>query len=188
MNDDHRISVYRKGVGKIDSRENLARIVEQYQNLVFSICLKITGDYFASEDITQETFIAAYRHWDDFDGSSEKAWICRIASNKCIDWRRSSAVRKNISMEETRLPEPEYDSREDPLELFLADSVLNTVSESCRELPEPYRSAAELYFIKGMTARQIAEKNNENVKTVQTRIRRAREMLRKKIRKEDLLT
>ena len=46
----------RMEVEKIDSKENLIRLVEQYQNLIFSICLKLTGDYFTAEDLTQETF------------------------------------------------------------------------------------------------------------------------------------
>ena len=53
----------------------------------------MTGDYFVSEDIAQETFISAYKHFEDFDGNNEKAWICRIATNKCIDYLKSSARR-----------------------------------------------------------------------------------------------
>ena len=82
-----------KEVENIDSKENLIRLISQYQNLVFSICLKLTGDYFAAEDLTQETFLAAYRHIEEFDGLAEKAWLCRIASNKCIDYRREAARR-----------------------------------------------------------------------------------------------
>ena len=67
--------------------------MNQYGNLVFSICLKTTGDYFASEDLAQETFIAAYKAYDSFDGSNEKAWICRIAGNKSIDYLRSAERR-----------------------------------------------------------------------------------------------
>lgn len=59
----------------IGSRENLIRLIEQYQNLVFSICLKMTGDYFTAEDITQDTFIAAYKNWKSFDGKNEKACL-----------------------------------------------------------------------------------------------------------------
>ena len=79
---------------KIDSKENLTRLVNQYQNLIFSICLKITGDYFASEDLTQETFLSAYKHWEEFNGQAEKAWLCRIASNKSIDYCREAARRQ----------------------------------------------------------------------------------------------
>ena len=59
---------------KIDSKENFIRLVRQYQNLVFSICLKLTGEYFAAEDLTQETFLSAYRHLENFDGQAEKVY------------------------------------------------------------------------------------------------------------------
>ena len=62
--------------------------MNQYQNLIFSICLKLTGDYFIAEDLTQETFISAYHHLDKTRPGEEKAWLCRIASNKSIDYVR----------------------------------------------------------------------------------------------------
>ena len=77
---------------KIDSKENFIRLIRQYQNLVFSICLKLTGDYFAAEDLTQETFLSAYRHLEEFTGQAEKAWLCRIAGNKCVDYLREAAL------------------------------------------------------------------------------------------------
>ena len=46
-----------KGVVDIDPKDNVIRLVNAYKDLVFSIALKLTGDYFAAEDITQETFI-----------------------------------------------------------------------------------------------------------------------------------
>ena len=45
----------------------LTQMMHDYQNLVFSVCVKMTGDYFAAEDISQETFISAYRHLGEFD-------------------------------------------------------------------------------------------------------------------------
>ena len=61
----------------------LERMVGQYQNLIFSICYRIVGDYFEAQDLTQETFLAAYRNLGSFDGTNEKAWLTRIATNKC---------------------------------------------------------------------------------------------------------
>lgn len=57
---------------EIDSKENLIRLTNQYQNLIFSICLKFTGDYFAAEDLTQETFLGAYQHLSEFGGDAEE--------------------------------------------------------------------------------------------------------------------
>ena len=42
-------------MGKLDSKDKLILLMDQYKNLVFSVCLKLTGDYFTAEDITQET-------------------------------------------------------------------------------------------------------------------------------------
>ena len=61
----------------------------------------MTGDYFAAEDLTQETFLSAFRHMDSFTGTNEKAWLCRIASNKCIDYLKS-AGRRQIPSEKKR--------------------------------------------------------------------------------------
>jgi RNA polymerase sigma-70 factor (ECF subfamily) len=61
------------------------------------------------------------------------------------------------------------------------------VEKKCHELPEGYAEIAKMYFIKGMTAKAISEKENLPIKTVQTKIYRARDMLKKTVRKEDLL-
>ena len=57
--------------------------MQDYKNLIFSLCLRMTGDYFTAEDLTQDTFLAAYEHLSSFDGRQEKAWLCRIAANRC---------------------------------------------------------------------------------------------------------
>lgn len=57
----------------MDSQEQLERWMTEYQNLIYSICYRLTGDYFDSEDLAQDTFLSAYRHYKDFDGQNEKA-------------------------------------------------------------------------------------------------------------------
>lgn len=168
----------------IDSKENLIRLMERYQNLVFTLCLKLTGDYFTAEDIAQETFLSAYQHWHEFDGSNEKAWLCRIAANKCLDYQRS-AGRRSVPTEPEQMPDA-VDSGDDPQRIYLAAEVTQQLYAACASLPELYRETAESYFLEGKTAIQIAENRGINVKTVQTRILRAREMLKKMIRREDL--
>ena len=158
-----------------------------YKNLVFSLCLKMTGDYFTAEDITQETFISAYQHLKDFDGQSEKAWLCRIASNKCVDHLRS-AKRREVATSDDDLSLMEDTSNESPLKQYVTSEVLSTFKASCDTLPEPYRTSAKLHFEEGLTAREISKRSGQPLKTVQSHIYRAREMLKKKIRKEDLLT
>ncbi len=173
-------------MGKTDSKDKLIELMSTYKNLVFSVCLKLTGDYFAAEDITQETFISAYEHINEFDGTSEKAWLCRIASNKCIDYLRA-AERRTVATSDDELSQTQELSRDGPLEQFVTADILETFRNRCDALSEPYRTPAKLYFEEGFTAKEISVRIGVPLKTVQSHIYRAREMLKKTIRKEDLL-
>ena len=173
-------------MGEMDSKKKLIELMNQHKNLVFSVCLKLTGDYFTAEDITQETFISAYQHLNEFDGQSEKAWLCRIASNKCIDYLRQ-AERRAVATAEEEMPQETSEGHDGPLEQFISEDVMERFRCSCNELPEPYKTPAILHFDKGLTAKEISEQTEVPIKTVQSQIYRAREMLKKKIRKEELL-
>lgn len=169
----------------INSKDNFIRLIEQYQNLVFSICLKMTGDYFAAEDLAQETFLAAYKHLDEFDGQSEKAWLCRIAGNKCIDYHRASA-RRMIPTPEEEMPEGKLKDTHTPLQTVMNHEVMGELRRCCEELLPPYKEVAQMHFIEGQSAKQISERTGIGINTVQTRIYRAREKLKISYRKEML--
>ena len=116
---------------KIDSKDNFIELLERYRNLVFSICLKMTGDYFAAEDLAQETFISAYKNLDSFNGAEGKAWLCRIASNKCIDWHRASArnydasLQKKLSFSVSRNKNKNHDDKENHIHVHVLPRCLD---------------------------------------------------------------
>ena len=168
---------------KIDSKDNLIRLLQQYQNLVFSICLKLTGDYFAAEDLAQETFVTAYQHWDEFDGENEKAWLCRIASNKAIDYQRATA-RRMIPTTDADMPKEQLVDNNEPVNTVLNKEVMRALICCCKELPEPYDVVALQYFVEGKSAKEIAQQSHGNIHTIQTQIYRARDKLKKTFRKE----
>lgn len=174
-------------VENIDSKDNLIRLISLYQNLVFSICLKLTGDYFAAEDLTQETFVSAYQHFDEVQEGNEKAWICRIASNKAIDYCRAAARRAVPTLEEEIQGEAVID-RNDPLHTLLNKEIFEELENCCNALPPPYDRVARAHFLEGKTAREIAKETGALKNTIQTQIYRAREMLKKSLRKEMLET
>ena len=64
-----------------------------YQDLIFTLCYRMTKDYFSSEDLTQDTFLSAYQNLSKFDRKQEKAWLCRIATNKCLDYLKKAERR-----------------------------------------------------------------------------------------------
>lgn len=136
----------------------------------------MTGDYFAAEDITQDTFISAYNHWQKFDGTNEKAWICRIATNKCIDYKRAAA--RNVITLQDEMIESVSDSTE-PLREILNREILEEFERAVESLEEPYKSISQKHFIDGKTAKEISVETDVGLKTIQTQIYRARSMLKK---------
>lgn len=166
----------------INKEERLSMLIDTYQNLVFSVCYKVTADYFAAEDLTQEAFLSAYKNLDTFEGTNEKAWLCRIATNKSIDYLRS-AGRKAVPTEDIFF-EQQSETGGSPEEICLEEEVKHRLLEYCRKLKPPYDEIAKAVYYDELKAEEIASMRNENVKTVRTQIYRARDMLRKLYGKE----
>lgn len=165
-----------------NKEERLAAMIDTYQNLIFSVCYKVTGDYFASEDLTQETFLSAYQNLDGFRGVNEKAWLCRIASNKSIDYLRS-AGRKSVPTEDAFF-EQRVEERDSPEEVCMEEAVKEQLLSYCEQLKPPYNEIARAVYYEERNADEIAKERGEKLKTVQTQIYRARDMLRKLYGKE----
>lgn len=168
----------------MDPKAQLEDWMTRYQNLIYSICFRLTGDQFDAEDLAQDTFLSAYRNLSRFDGQNEKAWLCRIATNKCIDHLKR-AGRRSIPTEElffSSLP----DSRSSPEQETLEAALREQLKTCCSQLPEPYRQVALDHYYHEMDINEIAAKTGKNKKTLQTQIYRAKGMLRERIDKEDL--
>lgn len=165
------------------SESRLSEMIDAYGKLVFSICYRITEDYFTAEDLAQETFLSAFQKYDTFDGGNEKAWICRIATNKSIDYMRSAA-RKGIPSEDSFFASV-AESRHGPEELCMEEEIKRELERCCKSLKSPYDEIAQAYYIRELSAEEIARKRQVNVKTIQTQIYRARDMLRKIYGKEE---
>lgn len=160
-------------------------LLNQYEKLVFSICYRMTGDYFEAEDLTQETFLSLYKALPNYDGKNPGGFVTRIASNKCLDYLKS-AQRRAKPVEDTML-EQNSSSVPPPEEQMMKQEVKQDLRRVCQNLKPPYSEVAMSYFYDGKTAGEIAEQSGKKVKTVQTQIRRARSMLRKLLKKEELL-
>lgn len=166
----------------INNEQYYEHLIDTYGNLIYSVCFKIARDYFEAEDLAQETFLSAYKNLSSFDRKYEKAWLCRIATNKCLDYMKRKE-RNNIPMEENYFL-GEKDKEPSPEENVLANEAREQLLGYCCKLKSPYKEIAMDYFYFELSASDIALKREKNLKTVQTQIYRARAMLRKSIGKE----
>ena len=142
----------------------------------------MTADYFIAEDLAQETFLSAYEKYASFDGKNEKSWICKIATNKCLDYLKASG-RKSIPTEDIYFARQE-DKGKTPETVCLEQEVKQELYDCCKALKPPYNEIALDYYYYELAIGEIAQKRQRNVKTVQTQIYRARGMLRKYYQKK----
>lgn len=170
-------------MGKISDEEQLSYWLDTYQNLIFSICYKMTGNYFDAQDLTQETFLSAYRNIARFDGRNEKAWLARIAANKCLDHKRKSASGEIPTEDEFFAERQDEHAENSTEETCLQTLVMEELKRCCDSLKPPYDEIARRYFYQEESVGEIAQALDRNEKTVQTQVYRAKAMLKKLYRK-----
>lgn len=172
-----------RGGDFITETEYLEHLIDAYGNLIYSICYKTCGNPFDAEDLTQDVFLSAYRSLEHFDRIYEKAWLCKIASRKCLDFLKN-ASRRVLPTEDIYLEEAEKTSSTE--DTYLETETLTALLAACNRLKPPYNKVAQLHFYEERTAREIADMLDSNVKTIQTQIYRAKAMLKKQLQKEML--
>jgi RNA polymerase sigma-70 factor, ECF subfamily len=160
----------------------LEHLIDAYGNLVFSICFKLVRSYFDAEDLTQDTFLSAYKNLCTFDGQNEKAWVCRIATNKCLDYLKR-AGNKVIPTEDTYFNEVQC-SKPSPEEYVLETDVKQELYNLCSQLKPPYQEIALDYFYYEKNIAEIVKQSGKKIKTIQTQVYRTKVMLRKLWRRE----
>lgn len=132
--------------------------------------------------MTQETFLAAYANFKFFDGQNEKAWLCRIATNKCLDYWKRAERRTQVTTDSYF--ETLKDTGTTPEENALEEDWKEKLQKACHQLKEPYQEVAILYYYYEMDVKEISNKLGKNLKTIQTQIYRAKALLKKSYRKE----
>lgn len=142
------------------------------------------GDYFEAQDLAQDTFLSAYKNLAFFDGRYERAWLTKIAVNKCMDYQKHSA-RRSIPMEDQYFSDSAA-GQQSPESEYLEEEVKRRLYQCCEQLKPPYRDVALDYFYHEIPIQEIAGKTGKNLKTLQTQVYRAKAMLRKLYRREEL--
>ena len=156
-----------------------AEIMRRHKAHVHRLTARMIGDEDEALDLVQETFVSAHQALRRYDPERPmRAWLARIAINKCRDWRRRRAVRRLISF---ILPiEHAVDT---PDKAAMADVVVADrqemvhVTNAIAMLPVNLRETLVLRTIDGLTQAETAEVLGVSEKTVETRLYRARARL-----------
>ena len=157
-------------------------LVEQYERLVFSVSLRLLRDYQHAEDVTQEAFLRAYSSLSQYSGGSFRAWLTRIATNRCYDLLRSTQRRPAQSLDDHPFEEEQQWSVEplpdDPERLAIHSELGHRLERALDLLPEEQRLVVLLYDVHGYDYEEIAQIAGISLGTVKSRLSRARSRLR----------
>lgn len=162
--------------------DSFRNIVEKYQGLVYAICFNITGHRQEAENLTQETFLQVYRSLSRYENKSFKSWIGKIATNKAIDWKRKSRLEnegKVVYLEDIEEISTDKNSIHDEL---IKKENTKRLLELCNKLPEIYSTVLIKFYIQSKSYNEISKENGISVKTVESRLYRAKHAIRKQWR------
>jgi RNA polymerase sigma factor (sigma-70 family) len=167
-------------VGHVQSgkTELFVDLVRRHQDAVFGMAMRFTGHCGDAEDIVQEIFLKAFRSFSDFTGNAKfSTWLYRVAYNLCVDSQRKNRrkSREVVSLEDAGDAADEMSSLEGAL-LSAEDREL--VRRALEGLDEHYRSVVVLAYYQTLSYEEISAVLGIPVKTVETRLYRARKKLR----------
>lgn len=152
------------------------KVVEKYQGAVVAVAFSQCGDFAASQDIAQETFLAAWSSREQLrEPEKLLGWLCSIARRLAAGTCRSRAQRHALAMNEATDP---FDPVEQPIDTIISREEEELVWNAIAELPESYREPLVLFYQEARSVQQIAQSLDISNDTAKQRLSRGREMLR----------
>lgn len=153
--------------------ENIERIIRVYGNMLLRTCVVMLGNAHDAEDAVQETVIRYFQKAPQFENEEhEKAWLLRVASNRCRDMLRFRR----------RHPQTDLDSLYD----LAAEQSGSDILEALMTLPEKFRLVMLLYYVEEYRIEQIAGIIGKTPSAVKMRLHKGRKLLGEVYRKEYL--
>jgi RNA polymerase sigma-70 factor (ECF subfamily) len=179
------------GVLKNDRKE-FDQLVHRCHRQAYNIAFRLTGNHADADDLTQETFLRAFRFFDRYNRDMPfENWLYRIMSRVFIDELRKKPRIKAQSLDQplncsngagdrdVMLEIPDFDSN--PEHALLSNELDEHLQTALNALPEEFRIAVILADIEGMSYEEIAESMSCSLGTVRSRLHRGRKLLRAKV-------
>lgn len=180
----------RAGPLKMDDTIKFEQFMRNYQDMVYSVAVRILASDADAQDVSQTVFLKAYEHFATLDGNpSAGGWLKTVTTNLCLNhlsryrarWKFFSDMKSeddSRAFEET-IPAP------DGMNASLAESDYRVLLEQAiRKLPNAQRVPLVLYHFEDQSYEEIAKSLGVSLSKVKTDIHRARLALKRYIRPE----
>jgi RNA polymerase sigma factor (sigma-70 family) len=150
-------------------RDAFARIIERYQRVVYAVSFSSVRDRTLSDDITQDTFVTAWRRLGELrDATRLPAWLCGIARNHARD------VRKRRRREQ---PPVDIAGAQTPFDALSDAETDRLIAIALDGIPDRYREPLVLFYFEQQSAGAVARALGISEATVHQRLSRGRRYL-----------
>ena len=158
-------------------------LVQRYQKRVHALAWRKIGDFHVAEEITQDTFLRAYRKLGTLKNPNLFAgWLYVIANRLCSTWFEKRAPEMQsletvpaVELEEHHYSEYTAKQREE----HASEKRIDLVKHLLQKLPESERIVMTLHYLAGSSCKEISEFLGVSLNTVKSRLHRARQRLQK---------
>ena len=152
---------------------------QEYQQMIHAFLLRLCGNAHLAEELTQETFYQAFKHWGKFRGqSSISTWLCKIAKNQLYN-----AVRRK---ELLPLEEAVHHTGTDVADALADSDRVMAAHRLVHRLPEPMREVFTLRTFGDLSHQQIGSLFGKSDSWARVTYYRARQMLQNMAKEEKL--
>ena len=162
-------------------REAFAQLVHKYQGRLFGLVLMMVRDRARAEEVTQDAFVRAYTHIDQYDTARPfYPWLATIAVRLAQNWLRQhgrTVRREGLSLESAEEP----GAMPGVLASLIVDERSRALWQAVSELTSGERTAVILYYRDEMSVRDIAQALGVSSGTIKTLLFRARRHLRERL-------
>ena len=175
--------------GDADAFEQL---LLEHQKNVYNLCYRMAGNPDDAMDLSQETFLRAWRCLDQYQfASAFSTWLYRLCSNICIDFLRRRRRQQTVPLtfEDADGEEQPYavpDAQPLPEEQVELKLTRETLAAAMAQLLPEHRAVLQLRVVNEMSYEQIADVLDIQIGTVKSRLSRARNQLKKILERGNL--
>lgn len=175
--------------GNQSSELEMKSMYDSFYSRVFQDAFFISRDIHLAQDITQETFVKAFRQMDTLrDKEKMGAWLSTIAVRTAIDFVRKESKNKTTMYDEvvpSRRGKSEISSIvEDSVE---ANLITEEITQKIMELKKEHREVLILRYVYDLAQNEIAAWTDVNIGTVKSRLHRAKRALKFKLLKDRII-
>jgi len=181
-------------IDKLKAGETAAfdTLIDRYSSDIYGLLYRLTENAEEASDLTQDTFLRAFRSIKGFRGDSElKTWLFRIAINESRNrfrwWkrrRRDVTISLDLTVGDSHatLADTLADSGDSPEQAALTKEREYALKAALTDIPDIYREAITLCDIEGLSYDETAAALGVGIGTVKSRISRGREELRRRLK------